>query len=75
MFFTDGFDVKIDFVLGLDRDVGTEGVPTRCARAVFRGIIEGKDFVSILLLLDPLQEIVPRLSTVAPLPSKRCGAT
>lgn len=64
MFFADSVDIQIDFVLGLDRDVGTEGVVAGLPIVTLCSVIESKDFVSILLLLNPRQEIVRPISTV-----------
>ena len=53
MFFADGSDVQIDFILALDRDVGTKGVITWLPLVILCGVIEGEDFFPILLLLNP----------------------
>lgn len=72
MFLADRPDVKIYFVLGLDRDIGTESVVAgrRCIR-MLRHIVEYEDFFPILRILNPLQEIGQRLLTVDSLAKAR----
>ena len=72
MFFTNGGDIKVDLVLRLDGDIGTESVVAGLLVVVFRCVIEREDFFSILLLLNPLQETERPLCSVYSLPLMRC---
>jgi len=75
VFFADGGDVKIDFVLGLDGDVGTESVVAGLLVVILCCIIEGEDFVSILLLVHPLQETAQPICSVCYLLRARYGGS